>query len=151
MRIKHVDEVISNARIIGEQLMCYNFPQADPRLEDDLNILKTKEVLVDGYSVILHYSKADYRTYYLETLQILGKNSPFLPFHLVVKIARKFLGNQKLTLVEPMRDNRKIYCWTVTLDRRGIAIDSPNQPPVEAQSYDGFKYTYLDAQHINFY
>ena len=71
-------------RNMGELLVPYNFPKADPRLENDLNVLKTVDCIVDGYSICLHFSKADYNSHYLETLQVLGKDIPFLPFCLIV-------------------------------------------------------------------
>ena len=148
---KNLEDTIIHMKTIGEQLVDYNFPRADPRLENELNILKTKEVMVDGYQVVLHFSKADYRSHYLETLQVLGKNTPFLPFNLVVKIARRFLGSSNLSLVELLRDNRKIYCWTVTLNRRGIPIASAHQHPAEICKFEDFHYAYMDPQHVNFY
>lgn len=146
-----LDECVSRMRNVGDQLVPYNFPQADPKLEDDLNLVKTKELFVDGYQVVLHFSKADYKTHFIETVQILGKNSPFLPFNLVSKIARKFLGSSNLCLVEIFRENRKIYCWTVASDRSGKPIPHPNDTDADEIEHEGFKFQHIDSNQVNFY
>lgn len=148
---QNLETLVARMRNVGDQLAPYNFPQADPKLEDDLNVIKTKEAVVDGYAVILHFSRSDYRTHYLETLQILGKNSPFLPFNVVFKIVRRFLGSHHLSLAEPIQDNRKIYCWTVCVDPRGVPIPMPQQDEAEECLFEGCKYKYIDPSHISFY
>jgi hypothetical protein len=149
--MKKLDDIVTEMRVVGEQLVPYNFPVADPRLEDDLNPLKLKEIVVDGYQIAVHFTKADYRHHFVETVQILGKRSPFLPFPLLVKIARKFLGSNHVALVEILRDNQKIYCWTVTTDRTGKAIPSAHSQGAEVLRHDDFSYTYLDPSQVNTY
>lgn len=142
-------------RKLGEFLIPYNFPQSPPGDEDDLNHLKAREVYIDGYNLILHYSKADYRTYKLETLQILGKYSPFLPFSLVCKIGKKFLGEQYLSLVELFKDNRKIYCWNLLLNRHGIPIPGSlggdDDDTGEECTYEGLQYRSVSPRQVNFH
>ena len=145
--VQHVAEM----RALGKILVPYNFPKAPAEWEDDLNVLKSRELIVDGYDVVLHYSKADYEDHYLETLQVLGKNCPFLPFALVCKLAKIFLGEAELSLVEIFRENRKIYCWTLTVDRDDHPIPSPYPTEVERCSYQGFQYCYMNPDQINFH
>ncbi len=145
--IEHVNEM----RGLGEVLIDYNFPKAPPEWEDDLNVLKMRELVVDGYCILVHYSKADYGDHLLETLQVLGKNCPFLPFCLVCKLAKSYLGNRGLSLVEFFRDNRKIYCWTLTLDMEGKPIPSPFSPDVQMCVYDGLEYGYMKPNQVNFH
>jgi len=144
---KHVEEM----RALGEHLIHYNFPKAPAEWEDDINILKAREIVVDGYTVVVHYSKADYDNHYLETLQILGKNAPFLPFVLICKLAKVFLGDQELSLVEIVRDNRKIYCWTLTVDSDNNPIPSPFQQESEPCQFEGFRYSYMNPDQVNFH
>jgi hypothetical protein len=107
-------------------------------------------MVIDGYSIILHFNVADYHSHLVETVQIIGKNNPFLPFNLVLKIARRFLGNSHLNITEFLKDNRKIYCWTICLDRRGRPI--PNQHGrVNPLSYEGFQYNYIEQTQMRFY
>lgn len=150
--IGNFDDVVVRMRNVGEQLIPYNFPKGDVHLEDELNFVKTKEVIVDGYEIILNFSKSDYTSanppHFTETLQIIGKNSAFLPFNMVVKLARRFLGNQHLSLLEILKDNRKIYCWTVCLDKRGCPIEQPNEGRSLAMKFEGFEYEYMDPQKV---
>lgn len=149
-----LDIVAEHMRNIGEQLVPYNHPQADASLERDLYVLKTRELFIDGYWVMLHFNKADYKTHFLETLQIFGKKTPFLPFNLVVKLGRKFLGGHHLSLYEALRDKqdlRKIYCWNVMLDRQGRPIQFAPQE-TQLLTFEGFCYTYIqDPKLVNLY
>jgi len=144
---QHVDQM----RALGEQLIPYNFPKAPAEWEDDINILKAREIIIDGYTVVVHYSKADYDDHYLETLQILSKNSPFLPFVVLCKLAKAFLGDQELALVEVIRDNRKVYCWTLTVDKEGHPIPSPFQQEAEPCQYEGWHYSYMNPDQVKFH
>lgn len=149
--IENVDQVIDQMKTIGDRLVEYNWPQGPPQLEQHINVLKMRDLDVDGYPVTVHFGRADYDKSYLETLQIMSRNGVFLPFHLVAKLGKKFLGSHHLYLVEVFKDGRKIYCWTVTLDKHGRPIDPPNQQYAEDCVYDGFKYRYMYPQHVNFY
>ncbi len=141
---------VEQMRGLGEYLIPYNFPKAPAEWEDDINVLKAREIVVDGYTIVVHYSKADYENHYLETLQILGKNAPFLPFVLICKLAKSYLGDQELSLVEIVKDNRKIYCWTLTLEGSN-PIPSPFQQETEPCDYEGFHYNYMNPDQVNFH
>ena len=147
-----LEKTIEEMRTLGEQLIEYNYPKVPAPEEDEINILKGREATVDGYELILHYSKSDYGTHYLESFQVLGKNMPFLPFHLVCKLAKRFLGEHYLSLVEIFRDNRKVYVWTITLDHDGKPLPY-NYRDTEAEecTYDGFIYHYMNPRTVNFY
>ena len=149
--MKHLDEHIEEMRSFGEFLVPYNYPQVTQNEEEDVNYIKAREAIVDGYSLILHYSKADYGNHYLETLQILSKYCPFLPFSLVCKIGKKFLGDKHLSLVEIFRDNRKIYCWTIVVDKNGNPVSGPHQEELEVKSYEGFEYHSMRPEQVNFH
>jgi hypothetical protein len=136
---------------MGDFLIPYNFPKNDPKIEEDTDVLKTMEVVVDGYSAVLHYNKADYSDHYLITFQVFGKHCPFLPFIVVAKLARKFLGEKNLSLVELLRNNRKVYCWTLYADLEGNPIKSKIEERGEFCTFEGFKYTYMSPTEINFY
>lgn len=148
---KTLGQHITEMRNLGEVLVPYNYPLAPAEWESDINILKMREITVDGYTVVAHYSKADYETHYLETLQLLGKNCPFLPFCLVCKLGSKFLGQDGLSLIEFFRDNRKVYCWTLTVDRDGQPIPNPYEPETEHCTYEGFSYHYMHPSQVNFH
>lgn len=144
-----LDEIVNHMRIIGDQLVPYNFPMGSTILEDDLNILKTKQCVVDGYDIVLHFSRANYEKHYLESVQIYSSTNQFLAFDLVFKIATRFLGISHLTLVEPLKENRKIYAWTIKLDERGVPI--PMSEYGEILQYNGINYKYLDVTQVDIY
>jgi hypothetical protein len=150
-KIVSLDMVVNEMKRIGEDLIPYNFPLAPASVEEKYNDHKMREVLIDGYDVVLHYSKSDYGEYFTETIQILGLENPFLPFCLIVKIAVKFLGNNNLALVEIFKDNRKIYCWTTNVGKDGEVILSPYQDDAEHCVYEGVDYIYLKQDQVNFY
>jgi hypothetical protein len=147
-----LDEIVDDVRAMGDMLIPYNFPKVKPPIgEDDLAFFKERECLIDGYPVVLHYHKSDYDKHLMETLQVYGKNSPFLPFCVVVKLGKAFLGPHHLSLVELFKDNRKIYCWSLCVDRRGRPIPSPYDVQTEQCHYEGFDYLYLQPNQVNFF
>ena len=148
---KNLSQHVFEMRRLGEVLVPYNFPKAPPTVEDDINILKIRELTVDGYDVCCHYSKSDQDGYFMESFQIFGKHFPFLPFSLVCKLARHFLGEHELSLIEIYRENRKIYCWTLAVDFDGCAIPSPYETEVEYCTYEGFNYCYMQPNQVDFH
>ena len=149
MKHKNLNDVIDQMRNVGEMLVPYNYPRSDPHMEDDIHLLKVIETVVDGYEIVIYFSRADYSDHILETVQIFGKAIPFLPFSVIAKIAKRFLGGHQLSLVELPGINRKIYCWTVCLDSRGRPIASPYEGKVEICDYEGFKYGHMQPDQVN--
>ena len=148
MKETSLDNIVEKMRNVGEQLVQYNFPMASTKMENYINILKSQSIIIDGFSCNINYSKANYKTHFVETLQVWGDNFPFLPFFLVSKLARRFLGSNHLFLVEIPKDGRKIYSWSVFVDKRGIAIPTPEIETTESFSYEGFRYHYLSPSQI---
>ena len=147
------ERAMDSLRAVSKHLIPLTFPFPKSRIEDeeDIAILKKVEEDVDGYSLILHFNKANYGKYYLESFQVLGKHSPFLPFHLVVKLAQRMLGGHYLSFVEFYQENRKIYCWSVCVDKEGKPIPSPIEDETESCEFEGFEYKYMRPNQLNFY
>lgn len=143
----NLNETIEQMRSLGDQLVPYNSPEN----ETDLYVMKSREVTVDGYDLILYYTKNRYDGHSTEIFQVYGKIAPFLPFFLICKLAKKFLGSAELSLVELFRGNRKVYCWAVNVDGDGKPIPSPYGFEAEDCTYEGFKYSYLQPSQVNFY
>ena len=114
-------------------------------------ILREKEAVIEGYPVFVHYQKVKHHKHYLETVQIFGRNSPFLPFNLVCKIAKKFLGEDYLSLVEIFKNDRKIYVWSVCSDKKGNPIESPYKVEVEDCVFENLEYNYMQPNQVNFF
>lgn len=144
--IKSFDDVVKETKSFGELLMQYSLPKVSQEDDVDVGVLKAKEVNVDGYTIFLYYSKNDWPGWYLETLQITGKYTPFLPFALVCKIGKKFLGEKYLSYVDFIKNNRKTYCWTVATDK----VHKPIPTPYKKESlsddcvYEGLSYKCLN-------
>lgn len=148
--MRHLDEAIDVLRNCGERLIPYNFPQNSPLYEDYIYPLKISQVEVDGYSIELHFSKADYGEYYFETLQISGVNNPFLPFHVVIKIAKKCLGNRFLTLIRTPRQGKIYYCWTCFVDKSGKLIPCSSEKVTKCE-FEGFEFNNVSPNSVNFH
>jgi len=148
---KPIDEIVESMRSVGETLIPHNYPKSKPPLpgkEDELLLFKKKSVIVDGWNLDLHYQKCDFDEYYTETLQVYAHYAPFMPFNLVAKLARKFLGAHHLSLVEIFREGRKIYCWTVYVDRRGRPLEFPFDIPIENCVFEGMNYYYMQPSQV---
>jgi len=148
MENRNFDKEIINLKRLGERLIAYNYPLGDRSEEDILSPLKTGTFCVDGYDVDIHYSKADYKSYYLESIQIMGKHVPFLPFFLVCKIARRVLGDEALSFIELFSDSNKVYCWTRSIDKVGNLLHPPQGHEC---SYEDFNYACIKPNEVNFY
>jgi hypothetical protein len=144
-------QILENLRRVADYLVPYNYPLAGMELEDDIGALKRIEMAVDGYELVVCFNKADYEDYYLETFQIFSKNGIYLPFHLIVKLAKYMLGSYHLSFIEFYQDNRKVYCWSVCIDDRGKPIPSPNEEDAVAREYEGFEYMQMHPSQINLY
>ena len=144
--IKNFDVVVKDTKSFGAFLMQYSIPKVNQEDDADVGFLKAKEVTVDGYAVVIYYSKNEWPTYYMETLQITGKYTPFLPFSLVCKIGKKFLGEKYLSYVDFMRDNRKTYCWTFATDKTDKPIPAPYKKTSlsDDRTYEGLCYKCLN-------
>ncbi len=130
---RHINEMKNMANI----LVPYSFPLVPLSEELIITPLKKHIVIIDGYEVVLIYNKSDFGDYYAESLQIESFYSPFLPFNLICKLGKKFLGEEHLSYTEIFRDGKKYYCWTVrTIDGK---IIPPNEG-AEVTTYEGFKY-----------
>lgn len=147
--MKKLDELVTEMRTMGEQMIPYTYPMTDRALENYVASVRIKEAIVDGYHIMIHYNKSDYKTHFLETVQVYGKFIPFLPFNLAIKIAKKFLGRHNLFLVEQLRSGSKIYCWSVFLDREGKS--KPPADDSQVLKYEDFNYAYLNSAQADFF
>lgn len=141
---KNLAQNVKEIKSFGNFLMPYNFPKTSLEDEDDIGFIKSREIVVDGYTVVVYYNKADWTEHYLEILQITGRYSPFLPFSLVCKIGKRFLGDKELAYVDFIKDGRKVYCWTCVLNLENCPIPNPHKPDVYDCSYEGFCYRSLN-------
>ena len=146
-----LEEVVREMLALGDVLVPFNYPKIPySSWEDDLGIFKSRSVVIDGYSLFIHYQKSDYDEYHIETLQIHNLKSPFLPFNLICKIGKRFLGSKNLSLIEIYKEHRKIYVWSVCTDKSGNTIPIPQQNNMETCEFEGLQYTYMQPSNVDF-
>src|SRR4051812_13341963 len=112
MEIKHLKIHVSDMKRLAEILSQYSYPVRMTD-ENDIAILKQREIVVDGYNLVAYFGIADYGGIVLNMLSLTSEYSPFLPFALICKIAVEFLGNRELSFVECSKDKKKVYTWMV--------------------------------------
>jgi hypothetical protein len=144
--IKNLDENVREMKSFCNFLIPYSKPKVSQEDDDDINVLRIREISVDGYSLVVHYTKNEWPTHYVEVLQITGKYTPFLPFYLVCKIGKKFLGNKYLSYLDFNKEDRKTYCWTVATDKGNNPIPAPykNVSQSDDCEYEGLSYKCLN-------
>jgi len=129
-------------------LLPWTFPTVEFREEQDILIFKQRTIIVDGYEVILCYSEANYEQYILKSLQVQSAHAPFLPFTLVCKIGRAFLGSSNLSYIEFFRNNKKVYCWTIK-SKNGQLL--PPGRKTRPGSYEGFEFRILHPGSVDLF
>lgn len=137
---KTLDSHIKEMKATARALVSYSYPNVKVADELDIACLKQRSLHADGYQVVVILSRAEYNENYIDTLEIVGLHVPFLPTYMVCKLAKKFLGDSELRYSEAFKMGRKIYIWSVTLDKneKPIAINDG----LSKCSYDGFNYSY---------
>lgn len=143
-----LSQTVEEMRGMADLLIPHTYPNVDFSEEYEVLPLKCRNITVDGYDIVINFSKSDYKKYVIESLQIQSIYAPFLPFTMVCKIGRAFLGSSYLSYIDFIKNNRKIYCWTLRV--RGGKPIPPTKRSKEA-CYDGFNYNVLNQGSINLY
>lgn len=139
---------VEQLKRIARFLVPWTYPQVPSAEEKEILMLKQSIIEVDGYQVICCFSEAQNPTYILKSLQIHNPQSPFLPFHMVCKIGRAFLGSDNLSYIEFFRNNRKVYCWALKT-RNGESL--PPSPKTKPASYEGFEFRILNPGSVDLF
>lgn len=135
---------VSEMKKLAEVLLPYS-PPRQPK-DEDISWFKSREIIVDGIPVIVHYSISDNGNFKPAVLTVGAKGAPFLPFGVVCKVARMFLGDDNLTLFEYTKGGSKIYSWMVLL-QEGVAIDNNQTERANQESYNGFDFFRIDTSN----
>lgn len=143
-----IQDTVDSMKNMADLLIPYSFPNVS--FEEELKVLcmKQRNVCVDGYEIIVVFSRADYRKHILETLQIQSPQVPFIPFNIVCKTAQLFMGQKDLAYIDFFRNNRKVYCWSnKTVGDKRLA---PNNKSRMA-SYEGFEFHLLAPGSVDLF
>lgn len=139
------DREVESMRRMAEFLQKY---QKTPEDKADVAILATRELTFRGYDITFYLSKEKYPDCDIWTIQIYSKYQAFLPFSLVCDCAIRFLGYHDLGLTEVMVLGRKLYVWSVAVDKDGTPIPVPQRPEVEVRSYDGLIFSKAPSKQV---
>jgi len=143
-----LEKQVKEMQALAETLVPYTFPVVSIEEEQEILILKQRQITLDGYDISVILSKAKYPEYGIESLQISSVRTPFLPFNMVCKIGRAFLGDQYLGYAEFFKKGEKVYCWTVRYQEDNKI--PPTDRAFEAV-YEGFEYKVLPSGCGNLY
>jgi len=146
--MSNIAKSVDQMKTIARRLVPYTFPKVPFEEEQEVLALKYRGMTIDGYDVTVCYSEADYGEYTLKSLQIQSGHSPFLPFHLICKIGRIFLGSEGLSYIEFFRNNRKVYCWTVK-SKNGNLL--PPSKKTKAGFFEGFEFRILHPGSVDLF
>ncbi len=149
MQMNQFNDSVTRLKEMAKRLTPMTYPKVHFSEEQEILILKQRQVTIDGYEVMVCYSEADYEKYLLKSLQLQSaQQGPFLPFTVVCKLGRIFLGPNNLSYIEFFRNNRKVYCWTVKC--RGDNVLPPGSK-AKSSSYEGFKFAILHPGSVDLF
>jgi len=139
---------VDSMKAMADHLIPYTFPKVSFEEEQKILCFKQRIIMVDGYELIVCYSKADYEQYCLETLQIQSPQVPFIPFNIVCKVGQFFMGKKNLAYIDFFRHNRKVYCWAVkSLEEKRLSPGKKTSPT----SYEGFDFHLLHPGTVDLF
>lgn len=146
-----LEETVAQMRRMGEMLIPYTYPMTPKSEAEDIAPLKLHQMMLDGYEIYVQYNKGNYGEYFLESVEIVNKNAPFLPFVLVCKVGKAFLGDKHLAYVSFWTDNRRHYVWTLAKDEDDQPMPGPYKVEMETNQYEGLEYDVLPNGSMNFH
>lgn len=137
-----IEQHAKEMKTLAEQLVPYSYPIRSSADENDIYCLKQREVVVDGYHLLLWFSRQASNDVYADILQVTGLYFSFLPFDLLCKLAGIFLGNKNIYFSSVTRNvngiNKKIYIWTAYIKDGKIIIN--NNIKSEKSRYFGIEF-----------
>lgn len=144
-----LQETVEQMKRMADMLVPHSFPKVESYdTEQQILCLKTRVVIVDGYEIVLCFSRADYDKYILETLQIQSQQAPFLPFNVVCKIGQMFFGTKHLSYIDFFRFNRKVYCWAVKSVEGRLLSPAKQATPA---NFEGFEFYMLNPGSVDLF
>lgn len=147
MEIENLQSHVVGMKRLAEMLSQYSYPVRMTD-EEDIAVLKQREIVVDGYTIVVYFGIADYGGIVLNVLSLTSKYSPFLPFALLCKVAVAFLGNKELSFVECSKDRQKVYTWMTLVHKNGKPISNEYLSQAKPCSYNGLEFARVSGKEI---
>jgi hypothetical protein len=145
--MKNINDTVKEMKTLADSLSSFSFPKVSLKKEKDVLILKQRSIILDGYFIALCLSKSDYGNFFLESLQIQSEYSSFLPFNIVCKLGKVFLGEKDLAYTEFFKENKKIYFWSIKT-KDGLIFNTEENS--EIINYEGFKFFIMNKDGYDF-
>jgi len=149
------DETVREMKATAKKLLPHSFPLVTREKEAEISHLKQKVVKLDGYLLGVYYNECKYYKHTLNSLQVFGKKFNYIPFNLAIKVAVRFLGTHKLSLIEvpyqTEKCSKKIFVWTVYYDVDGLAVDNPFHSVQKLESFNGVEFNRLNPSDVKFF
>lgn len=143
-----IQNTIDSMKAMADQLLPHTFPNVSFEEEQQVLCMKQRTIQVDGYDLLVCFSRADYKKHILETLQIQSPQVPFLPFNIVCKTGQLFMGQKDLAYIDFFRNNRKVYCWAnKSLGDKRLPPNNKARPT----SYEGFQFHLLHPGSVDLF
>jgi hypothetical protein len=147
MREKLLSQHVKEMKALGELLAPVTHANDSVGDAFELAPLRCRKMFVDGYYLVVSYATGDDSGFRIETLQMQGVSMPYLPFYLVCKLAKAFLGPKKLGFMDFIQDGKKIYCWSVRSDSRGKRLPLPKD--YKRIQFENFKFALMADRTVN--
>lgn len=149
---EYLDKQISEMKAAASVLSEYSCPKVSIDDEKQISCLREREIFVDGYEITTVLSENVYTQYKMYTLQAYSSYGSFLPFSLVCKLVKNFLGCVGLYYVSVIQNDKKIYIWTLCLNLNGEPLEDKSYRSVKLDEYHGLKfYRVLNVDNSKFF
>ena len=149
------NDVVEAMKKTARELLPHSFPLVSREKEAEISSKKQRVEKLDGYVLGVYYNECNYFKHTLNSLQVFGKNFNYIPFDVALKVAVKFLGTHKLSLIEvPYRSekcSKKIFVWTVYYDVDGLAVDNPFHSVQKLETHNGIQFNRLNPSDVKFF
>lgn len=130
-----LEKTISEMRAMAKRLVPHTWPLAEFEEEQDVLCLKQRLITIDGYRINVCLSRADYGNHFLDSLQVQPYHGPFLPFNVVCKLGKAFLGHGLLSYIDFFKSDKKVYCWAIKHVEGRLLPPSERSNPAEFEGY----------------
>jgi hypothetical protein len=66
-------------------------------------------------------------------------------------MAKKFLGDKHVSLIEIFSSNKKLYCWSVVTNTSDEPIENPYSSNYEKREFEKFDFSVIHPEEVNFF
>lgn len=147
-RLENVVDAAKQADLMSNILEPYSFPKFDASVEHALTPYKVWRFPLDGYDVIVYFTKSGAKDCKISSLQVWSEDFLILPFSVSVKVAKIFIKGNNLSLFLLKNYDKLLYCWTKMTTLDGELLKPIDESVVE-KTYGDFSY-FLIKEEFSF-